>query len=123
MKYKKNLSICLIFLCTLAFNHTMQAILSVSQYKPDSFIQKPYFVQDDFTNISSSFSGGFASQAFNKNGKKVPYLQQFGSEDFLKRFTDSSLAHDDTQSFGQGQLTGEFHVREIILSCHGPIYP
>jgi hypothetical protein len=110
----------LTFLCigTIISQNQLSAILTVSQYKPDSFFQAPYFVQDDFTNVSTIFSGGFASQAYNKNGHKVPYLQQFGTETFLKRFTDPSLPNNDTQNFGQGVLDGKFHVREMILSCY-----
>ncbi len=118
MKYEKKLIATLILLCTTAIHHDLPAVLTVSQYKPDSFFQKPYFSQNDFTNISAIFSGGFASQAYNKNGQKVPYLQQFGPENLLKKFTDPSLAKDNSDSFGQGQLTGEFHIRELILSCY-----
>jgi hypothetical protein len=118
MKYKKNLIVAFIFACLTILNHNVSAVLTVSQYKPDSFFQKPYFIQDNFTNISVIFSGGFASQAYNNNGEKVPYLQQFGPENLLKKFTDPSLANNDIDSFGQGQLTGEFHVREMILSCY-----
>ncbi len=107
-----------IFICLTALNQNVQAVLTVSQYKPDSYFQKPYFQQDDFANFSAIFSGGFASQAYNQTGQKVPYLQQFGSENLLKRFTDTSLPNNDIDSFGQGQLTGEFHVREMILSAY-----
>ena len=118
MKCKKNLIIAFIFLCSTTLYHNLSAILTVSQYKPDSFFQKPYFVQDDFANISAIFSGGFASQAYNQTGQKVPYMQQFGPESFLKKFTDPSIPNNDIDSFGQGQLTGEFHVRELIISCY-----
>ena len=118
MKYKKNLIAAFIFLCTITGNHNLFAVLTVSQYKPDSFFQKPYFAQDNFSNISAIFSGGFASQAYNQSGQKVPYLQQFGPENLLKNFTNSSLAYNDLDSFGQGQLTGEFHVRELIISSY-----
>lgn len=118
MKCKKNLISAFIFLCSTTMHHNISAVLTVSQYKPDSFFQKPYFSQDDFANISFIFSGGFASQAYTNQGEKVPYLQQFGSEDLLKKFTNPLLPSDDTDSFGQGQLTGEFHVQEIIVSCY-----
>jgi hypothetical protein len=102
---------------TLCHN-PITAFLTVSQYKPDSFFQTPYFAQDNFTNIAVNISGGFASQAYNQQGQKVPYLQQFGTETFLKQFTDQSLPHDNTEKFGQGFLDGQFHVREMIVSCY-----
>lgn len=118
MKCKTNLISVFIFLCSTAVYHNVSAVLTVSQYKPDSFFQKPYFTQDNFANISFIFSGGFASQAYTNQGNKVPYLQQFGSEDLLKKFTNPLLPSDDIDSFGQGQLTGEFHVQEVIVSCY-----
>lgn len=118
MKYKKNLIYRFILFCALFISYDIAAVLTVSQYKPDSFFQKPYFIQDNFMNISSVFSGGFASQAYNESGHKVPYLQQFGSENLLKNFTDPSLPKNSLETFGQGLLTGEFHVRELILSSY-----
>ncbi len=108
------------FLCISSINlhQQLSAILTVSQYKPDSFFQTPYFHNDDFTNISAIFSGGFASQAYNQQSQKVPYLQQFGSENLLQQFIDPTLPDSDTQSFGQGLLDGKLHVREMIISCY-----
>lgn len=118
MKYKKNLAIAFIFLCSAMIHQKLPAVLTVSQYKPDSFLQKPSFSQDYFTNISCIFSGGSATQAYNNNGEKVPCLQQFGTENLLKKFTDSSISTTSVESFGQGELTGEFHVQELIVSCY-----
>lgn len=118
MKSKKNVISIFIFVCSAAFFHNISAVLTISQYKPDSFFQKPYFLQDEFNSISTIFSGGFAHQAYSHSGQKVPYLQQFGSEDLLARFTDPSLPIHDTQSMGQGLLTANFHIREMILSCY-----
>ena len=117
MKYKKNI-IAFIFLCSITNLHELSAVLTVSQYKPESFFQKPYFDQNYFTKISCIFSGGFAEQAYTNDGTKVPYLQQFGSENLLKKFIDVSLPTNNLESFGQGKLTGQFHVREIIISAY-----
>ena len=118
MKFKINSLISCILIITTLFDNTIMAILTVSQYKPDSFFQTPYFAQDNFTNIAVNISGGFASQGYNQQGQKIPYLQQFGQETLLRQFTDQSLSHDNTESVGQGFLDGQFHVREIILSCY-----
>lgn len=118
MKLTTNFIVTCIVLCMTTHYHNLFGFLSVSQYKTDSFFQKPYFLQDDFTKVSLIFSGGFASQAYTNNGTKVPFLQQFGSENLLKRFTDSSLPNNDTDSFGQGLLNGNFHVRELIVACY-----
>jgi|GEM_PF-1219660 len=118
MKYKKNLALAFIFSCSVMVHQKLPAVLTVSQYKPDSFLQKPSFSQDYFTNISCIFSGGSATQAYNAQNEKVPCLQQFGTEKLLKRFTDSSFAANSIENFGQGKLTGEFHVQELIVSCY-----
>ncbi len=68
MQYKKNLACAFIFICLTSLNQNLSAVLTVSQYKPDSFFQKPYFHQDNFANVSAIFSGGFASQAYNQTG-------------------------------------------------------
>ena len=108
------------FMCigTITLHQQLSAVLTVSQYKPDSFFQTPYFNENDYTNISAIFSGGFASQAYNQQSQKVPYLQQFGTENLLKKFVDQTLPYNDLTSFGQGLLDGNFHVREMILSCY-----
>ncbi|MGZ6254645.1 MAG: hypothetical protein ACXWL5_01480 [Candidatus Chromulinivorax sp.] len=93
-------------------------MLSVSSYKPESYFQKPYFDQDYFTNISTIFSGGSANQAFNSQGTKVPYLEQFGPENLLAQFTDATISNNDTNSFGLGKLNGNFSAQELILTCY-----
>lgn len=98
--------------------HTVFGVLTMSQYKPDSYFEKPYFTQDYFTQITTNFSGGFANSAYNNNSSKVPFLQQFGTEDLLNRFVDQSLPQNNIAKFGQGLLSGNFHVRELIVSCY-----
>ena len=106
------------FLCLSITTHQTFCTLSVSQYAPDSFFQKPYFSQDHFANISTIFSGGYAVQAYNKNSEQVPFLQQFGTEDFLQRFIDPTLDRNNITSLGKGELSGNFQYRQIIISAY-----
>jgi hypothetical protein len=99
-------------------HHSLPAVLTMSQYKPDSSFQKPYVTQDYFTNISWNLSGGSTAHAYTAQGTQVNFLQQFGTEDLLQRFIDQSLPVSDTTSIGKGTLKGEFHVRELILGCY-----
>lgn len=118
MKYKKKLSIIFTFLLSLSYNNNLTAVLSMSQYKPDSYFQKPYFAQDYFADFSCTYSGGFANSAYNSKSNKVAYLEQFGTEDLLKKFIDPTLNANNIENIGQGNLSGNFHVREIIISCY-----
>ncbi len=104
-------------ICSLYTTQSIKACLSVSQYKPDSFFQKPYFNQDDYCSIATIFSGGHTDQAFNNQGNKVPYLEQFGPENLRMALIDP-FTQNPTQSFGQGYLQGKEHVQELILNCY-----
>ena len=110
MKFK---NIITLFICIFITTQQALCTLSVSQYAPDSFFQKPYFSQDHFANISTIFSSGYAVNAFNKNSQKVPFLQQFGNENFLERFVDPSLPRNNLTSLGTGQLSGNFQYRQF----------
>jgi len=119
MKFKNSIKI---LFCLIFSVQKTSCTLSVSQYAPDSFFQKPYFDQNNFSNISVNFSGGYATQAFNQENQKVPFLQQFGPEDFLQRFIDHSLDRNNITSLGQGQLSGNFHYRQIIIAAYKNIF-
>lgn len=115
-------NVIVIFFCFSISIDPLLPTLSVSQYAPDSFFQKPYFNQKLFTNVSTIFSGGYADQAFNQESQKVPFLQQFGNEDFLQKFIDPTINRNDMTSLGQGQLSGNFQYRQFIASCYKNIF-
>jgi len=115
MKFK---SLVLLFLCFSNITQQIFCTLTVSQYASDSFFQKPYYSEKNFENIFTNFTTGYAKNAYNTNGDRVPFLQQFGNEDFLQRFVDPTLNPDNITSLGQGQLTGDFQYRQFILSSY-----
>ena len=91
--------------------------LRASQYWPNSVLFKsmpevPYLVAPNVT-----ISGAFAKDAYNSSGEKVPFLQQYGSEDLLKRFVDSTLPSHNIESMGSGLISGEYHFRQLITQC------
>ena len=92
------------------FSMTQQIFgtLTVSQYAPDSYFQKPYYSEKEFQTVLANFTTGYAAHAYNQDSQRVPFLQQFGSEDFLQRFVDPSLNSTSTTSLGKGQLSGDF---------------
>lgn len=119
MKFKNVIAI---FFCFFTLTEKIFCTLTVSQYAPDSFFQKPYFNETLFTNISTIFSGGYADKAFNNQSQRVPFLQQFGDEDFLKKFINPSLHRSDISSMGIGKLSGNFEYRQLIVSCYKNIF-
>ncbi len=91
------------------------SMVSSTSYKTDSFIYKPQFSKDYFVFAPYIFSSSYADHAFNEHGEKVPFLQQFGKQPLLKRFTDSSISNDE--SMGYGLYSGQLHIQEINISC------
>lgn len=91
--------------------------LQASQYWPNSVLFKsmpesPYLAAPNIT-----ISGAYAKDAYNADGKSVPFLQQYGSEDLLKRFVDTTLPSDSVESMGNGLISGEYHFRQLITQC------
>ena len=117
MKLRQSSFIVSLLLLFLAINFESYGF-STYQHKPCSLCFTPYFSQDKFQQYSLSYSSGSATEAFNKVGKKVPFMQQFGTEEMLKRFTDETVDRNDTTSFGLGQLSGELKIKELNLSFY-----
>jgi len=97
-------------------------ILQSSQYAPNIQFHKPYSTEPYLSSSSSTFSATHTSQAFNENSELVPYLQQFGNEDFLEKFINPSLDRDDTTSLGRGSLSGEYHFKQLFLGSYKNIH-
>lgn len=91
------------------------AILTASKYKPESLYQTPYFQENNYTSAQTIFSGGSATHAYNEQGKKVPLLEQFGTQALHASFVDSAREYND-YLIGTGNLEGKFHVKELIIS-------
>lgn len=92
-------------------------MVHASQYDPNIY----YFTipSKDIPNLATpllSLSAGFANEAYNKDGKLVPYLQQYGPEDFLQRFVNPLLGPDSLESAGQGLISGQYHFKQYLFS-------
>lgn len=84
-----------------------------SSYFPNIYYIKPSNEEPYLFSPSITYTAGFANEAFNKDGKSVPYLQQYGPEDFLLRFVDPSLGPDNLESAGQGYISGKYHFKQF----------
>ena len=108
----------LLLLCFFSSTSHILGTLTVSQYAPDSYFQKPYYTEKEFQTVLANFTTGYAAHAYNQDSQRVPFLQQFGSEDFLQRFVDPSINSTNTTSLGKGKLSGDFQYRQLILSSY-----
>ena len=96
--------------------------LPASQYAPNVYYTKPF--NDDLfaTNASVTFSAGYANEAYDANGNTVPFLEQYGPEDFLERFIHPELGQDNTDSAGQGAISGKYHFKQFRFACSQNIF-
>lgn len=84
-----------------------------SNFINNQFLHKPLLSHPKLINFTTGFTYSSANKAFDAQGKQVSYLQQYGAEDMLKRFTDASLKRTDTTSFGSGFLTGKVASKQL----------
>lgn len=96
--------------------------ISASHYAPHIYYAKPSKDEPYLTNASLNFTAGFANQAFNANGASVPFLQQYGPEDFLLRFVDPSLGPDNLETAGQGYISGKYQFKQMIFAIEKKIF-
>src|SRR3990167_1631861 len=89
--------------------------LSASQYWPNALFFKSLPEEPYFNGINVTMSGAFAHDAYNNDGNNVPFLQQYGNEDLLKRFVNPNLSPDNIESMGEGQLSGKYQFRQLIV--------
>lgn len=101
----------ILFFCLIITTQFFQT-MNASQYNPNGFFLKPFKDLPYHTNASISFSAGSANTAFDRNGKTVPFLQQYGPEDFLERFVNPSIGLDNLESAGQGHISGIYQFKQ-----------
>lgn len=110
-------------LCWLCiFSTQLFQTVFASHYAPHVYYAKPSKDEPYLTNVSLNFTAGFANQAFNAQGNSVPFLQQYGPEDFLLRFIDPSLGPDNLASAGQGYISGKYQFKQMIFAIEKNIF-
>ena len=111
----------ILFFCLIITTQFFQT-MNASQYNPNGFFLKPFKDLPYHTNASISFSAGSANTAFDRNGKTVPFLQQYGPEDFLERFVNPSLGPDNLESAGQGHISGIYQFKQYRFAYEHNIF-
>ncbi|MBP6870340.1 hypothetical protein KBC04_05630 [Candidatus Babeliales bacterium] len=92
--------------------------IQASSYGPSLLFHKPYCAEKYLADFFMSFSAGQTDEAYNRNGQVVPFLQQYGSEDLLKRFLDYSLPKNDNESAGIINFSGIFNFQRLNFFYH-----
>lgn len=115
---KKTISI----ICYFVIMYQLCQTATASHYAPNVYYARPSKDEPHLANPSITFTAGFANEAYNRNGQSVPFLQQYGKEDFLLRFIDPSLGPDNLESAGQGLISGKYHFKQLNFVCEKNIF-
>jgi hypothetical protein len=91
------------------------ACLQASTYGPGLLFHKPYSPAPYESCFYMAFTEGNTTQAYNENGVVVPYLQEYGPEDFLKRFIDTTLPKTNIETLGTIDFSGKFNFEQLNL--------
>lgn len=89
--------------------------LQASSYGPNLIFHKPYNAQPYLADYHMAFAAGQTDKAYNEHGSTVPFLQQYGTEDLLKRFLDPTLPKQNTETVGSIAFSGVFNFQRLNL--------
>lgn len=117
-----NKKITTIICCLFIIINQLCQTISASHYAPNIYYAKPSKDEPYLANPSLNFTAGFANEAFDAHGKAVPYMQQYGTEDFLLRFINPSLGPDSLETAGQGYISGKYHFKQMNFSFEKNIF-
>ena len=90
--------------------------LCASQYGPGLLFHKPYNPKPYVSNYFMTYSAGQTDSGYNKNGAVVPFLQEYGTEDFLRKFIDPNLPKNNIEKIGTVNLSGTFKFQQVNFS-------
>ena len=108
----RRLSLILLIVAHIAISSSIFA----SHYGPSLLFHKPYSTEPALGSIFVNFCRGKTSQGYNRNGQIVPFLQEYGSEDLLRRFMDNSVSRDNIESLGKISFTGTLGFERLNLA-------
>jgi hypothetical protein len=86
-----------------------------SHYGPGLIFHKPYNPEPQLGTIYTSYCVGKTSQGYNRQGQTVPFLQEYGSENLLRRFIDPTVPNDNTESLGVMKFSGTLGFERLNL--------
>lgn len=92
------------------------------QYGPSLLFHKPFSPEQYQGNFCMSFTAGQTSQGYNRDSKIVPFLQEYGSEDLLRRFIDRTVPKDDIESIGKINFSGTLDFQRLTLYYYKNIH-
>ncbi len=86
-----------------------------SNYGPSLLFHKPYSTADYQGTAFLNYCTGKTSQGYNRQGQIVPFLQEYGDEDLLRRFIDPTVPKDDIESLGTINFSGTLLFERLNL--------
>ena len=92
--------------------------LDASQYGPNMLFQKPYDTQDYMGNFTGTFCVGKTDQSYNESGQIVPFLKNYGKQDFFLDFIDPTAGRDLINKIGTIDFSGEIAFQSMNLSYY-----
>lgn len=89
--------------------------LSASSYGPSLIFHKPSSTIPYLGQFNMSFTYGQTNQGYNRHGKIVPFLQEYGNEDLLEKFIDSTEP-TSIKKLGEVNFNGTLHFERLNLN-------
>ena len=87
----------------------------MSSYGPGLLFHKPYSTEEYSGTIYLNYCTGTTNEGYNRLGKTVPFLQEYGDEDLLRHFIDPSVGADNIESLGKVIFSGTLSFERLTL--------
>jgi hypothetical protein len=85
---------------------SLQAMNTTFRHQPNSFPQ-PRFARKNLNSWEFNVAHQVAKNSFNNDGNVVGLLDFNGPTNLLKKFVNTTLPYNDSQTFGKAVLSGE----------------
>ena len=113
MKY----SVFLLAFLAIIMNHIPTCLsMSTSFGGPTAGVSHPRFATHNLTTFDPTISYSKATDSYDNSGNSTDLFSYNGTETLLKRFTDSSLAYNDSSSIANAYISGELSEISYGLS-------
>lgn len=85
----------------------LQAMDTIFQ-TPTVFFPQPRFARNNLGSFEFVVSDNIAKQSYDGRGQTVALLNFNGTQDLFKRFVDTTLPHNDTDTFGKASMAAKY---------------
>ncbi len=106
-----------LFFFLLLFSTSLQAMNTTFRHQPNSFPQ-PYFARHNLGSLELKIAHQVAKNSFNHDGNLVGLLDFNGPTDLLKRFVNTTLPYNNSETFGTAIISGEISTLQYNFSAN-----